>query len=77
MNIGEAKRELIKELDNGKLQIRVQATNANIDFFENIIRDFEEKKDISNCEMSRRLSNSGTIKYKREFIKTEMNLKEE
>ena len=71
-----ANQELMETLDNGKLQIRVQATDEDIEFIESLIAEFELNGEINNSEFSKRLSNYGTKKYQREFIKTEIHMED-
>lgn len=68
-----ANQELIETLDKGKLQIRIQATEDDIEFIEELIAEFQMNGELNNSEFSKKLSNYGTKKYQREFIKTEIN----
>ena len=73
----ENNQELLELMNHGKMQIRMQATNENLDYMESLLHEFDENGYIGNLEFSKRLSNIGTKRYQREFVKTKVNYMED
>lgn len=68
MKIKKCSQEMIDKFNQGMVQIRIQATPYDIDFFEEILVELGRNGRLEMLSFSKRLNNVGTSKFKREFI---------